>query len=92
MSLTHVSTTVVVLGESAMALSMFDQMLFALVCGHTVVLGRLENAKSWTCEACGKVTDLSVSPAREALAKDWDTANQIDARAREGGERVVRAD
>jgi hypothetical protein len=48
-----------------MALSMFDQMLFALVCGHTVVLGRLENAKSWTCEACGKVTDLSVTlPAR----------------------------
>jgi hypothetical protein len=40
--------------EKKMAISMFDQMLFPLECGHDVVLGRLANTETWVCEKCGK--------------------------------------
>jgi len=45
-----------------MVLSMFDQMLFSLACGHTVVLGRLDKTETWKCETCGMVTDLRFEP------------------------------
>ena len=73
-----------------MAISMFDQMLFPLVCGHEVVLGRLSNLKTWVCEKCGKETDLTKSPFRERLVKDLDTALQIDLQAKERGEAITR--
>ena len=31
-----------------MAISMLDQMLFPLPCGHVVVLGCLQGAEKWT--------------------------------------------
>jgi hypothetical protein len=63
-------------------ISMLDQVLFELSCGHTVVLGRLARSKTWTCERCSKSTDLSADPYKAALAHDLSTANQIDAQAR----------
>jgi len=45
-----------------MAISMLDQMLFKLSCGHDVVLGRMSNVERWVCETCGKTTDLTVEP------------------------------
>jgi len=70
---------------------MFDQKLFSLACGHTVVLGRLDKVETWTCEECGKVTNLRESPFREELAEDRDIADQVDKQARARGEKVVRA-
>ena len=75
-----------------MAITMFDQSLFDLTCKHQVVLGRLNKAKTWTCETCGTVTDLRIEPYRTTLDRDRDTAPQIDAQARQRGEKVVRAD
>jgi hypothetical protein len=60
-----------------MAITMFDQMLFGLACGHQVVLGRLDGLNSWTCEKCGKPTDLRAEPYRKELEHDRDTADQI---------------
>jgi transcription elongation factor Elf1 len=74
-----------------MTITMFDQLPYNLACGHTVVLCRLDKAETWTCEECGKVTDLRVDPYRKELEHDRDTADQIDKRARERGETVVRA-
>ena len=45
-----------------MTITMFDQILFRLACNHGVVLGRLDKANTWTCETCGKVTDLRTEP------------------------------
>jgi hypothetical protein len=73
-----------------MPVSMFDQMLFPLSCGHEVVLGRLSNLTKWVCESCGKETDLTKSPFRERLVKDLDTAVQIDLQAKERGEPITR--
>jgi hypothetical protein len=73
-------------------LSMFDQMLFNLACGHAVVLGRLHDVNSWACEECRMVTNLRVEPHRSRLAQEWDTADQLDKQARERGEDIVRAD
>ena len=64
-----------------MALSMFDQILFDLTCGHSVVLGRLAAANTWTCGECGKITDLNAEPFRTELARDRDSARQIDIQA-----------
>jgi hypothetical protein len=64
-----------------MAITMFDQWPFSLACGHTVVLGRLDKAETWTCETCGKITDLRVEPYRKELEDDRDTADQIDKQA-----------
>ncbi len=61
-----------------MTISMLDQMLFML--GHT----------KWTCEQCGKETDLSLDPFKAALAKDLDTAEQIDLQHKERGQTVER--
>jgi ribosomal protein L37AE/L43A len=72
-------------------ITMFDQMLFSLACGHTVVLGRLAAAEVWTCETCGKTTNLNSEPHRSTLEKDRDTADQIDKQARARGETIVRA-
>jgi hypothetical protein len=63
-----------------MAITMFDQMLFPLGCGHDVVLGRLVGRKEWTCAECGQKNDLTDQPIKAALAKDIDMAEQIDAR------------
>jgi len=65
-------------------------MLFQLSCGHTVVLGRLVQSKKWTCEMCGRPTDLSADPYQAALARDLDTANQIDLQATARGETFER--
>jgi hypothetical protein len=72
-----------------MAISMLDQMLFPLSCGYNVVLGRLQGAEGWTCEECGKQTDLT-GAARAALVKDFDTAVQIDLQVKERGETITR--
>jgi len=71
-----------------MAISMLDQMLFPLSCGHDVVLGRLQGKESWTCETCGKQTDLT-GAVRAALVQNFDTAVQIF-QAKERGEKVER--
>ena len=73
-----------------MTISMLDQMLFNLSCGHEVVLGRLEKQRLWTCETCGKKTDLTAAPHQTTLEHDFDTANQIDAHAKKKGETVNR--
>ena len=73
-----------------MTISMLDQMLFMLSCRHEVVLGRLEGHTKWTCEQCGKETDLSLDPFKAALAKDLDTAEQIDLQHKERGQTVER--
>ncbi len=73
-----------------MPISMFDQMLFTLSCGHEVVLGRLSNTQAWVCESCGKSTDLTKPPFKDTLLKDLDTALQIDLQAKERGEAVTR--
>jgi hypothetical protein len=73
-----------------MPVSMLDQMLFNLSCGHQVVLGRLADAKNWTCEQCQKATDLSSGPYKAALDKDLDTANQIDLQEKAKGSTVTR--
>jgi hypothetical protein len=52
-----------------MTTSMLDQMLFPLACKHTVVLGRLHGKSSWTCEDCGRETDLSSSRFKDILEK-----------------------
>ena len=73
---------------SAMTISMLDQLYFPLPCGHEVILGRLQGAKSWSCERCNKQTDLSESEVRAALVKELDTAVQIDLQAKERGEKT----
>jgi hypothetical protein len=75
-----------------MTISMLDQMLFNLPCGHEVVLGRLEKQGHWTCEDCGKKTDLPTEPYKAALEQDFDAATQIDFQAKEKGETVTRLD
>jgi hypothetical protein len=80
-----------------MTISMLDQMLFKLACGHDVVLGRLANSiasthKDWTCEDCGKSTDLGIDPYKAELAREMDTANQIDLQAKARGETIQRLD
>jgi hypothetical protein len=71
---------------------MLDQLPYTLACCHNVVIGRLQNVASWTCEECGQTTDLSVSPDREMLAKDLDTATQVDIQAKQRGLTVLRVD
>jgi hypothetical protein len=73
-----------------MAVSMLDQMMFQLGCGHEVVLGRLSHLTKWVCESCGKETDLTKSPFREQLVQDLDTAFQIDLQAKERSEAITR--
>jgi hypothetical protein len=73
-----------------MTISMLDQMLFTLSCRHEVVLGRLEGRSKWTCEQCGKETDLGSDRFKAELAEDLDTANQIDLQHKERGETVER--
>lgn len=73
-----------------MTISMLDQMLFPLSCRHTVVLGRLQNRPNWACEECGQETDLSVSPFRDLLEKDLDTAHQIDLQEKAKGRTIER--
>ncbi len=75
-----------------MTLSMFERTYFNLACGHDVILGRLDDAKAWTCEECGKVTDLRAAPHQKKLEEAQDTAHQIDKQARERGETVVRSE
>jgi hypothetical protein len=74
-----------------MVVSMFDQMMFKLSCGHEVVLGRLSNLQEWVCEACGQETDLTAEPFKSELLKDLDTAVQVDLQARAKGEQVTRS-
>ena len=73
-----------------MTISMLDQMLFRLACGHDVVLGRMANSTTWVCEKCGKSTDLTKPPFKAQLVHDLDTAVQIDLQAKERGETVTR--
>jgi hypothetical protein len=64
-----------------MTITMFDQMQFTLPCGHVVVLGRLHDLQSWTCEECRIVTNLGVEPYASRVAHDRDTAGEIDKQA-----------
>lgn len=73
-----------------MAVSMLDQMLFPLACGHEVVLGRMANLETWVCESCGKTTDLTVDPFKSRLEEDLDTAMQIDAQEKAKGNEITR--
>jgi hypothetical protein len=73
-----------------MMISNLDQMLFQLACRHTVVLGRLEGKKDWICEQCGRRTDLEANPYKAELAKDLDTAEQIDLQVTAKGGTVTR--
>lgn len=73
-----------------MTISMLDQTLFRLACGHDVVLGRMANSATWICEQCGKSTDLTKLPFKAQLVQDLDTALQIDLQAKERGETVTR--
>src|SRR5262245_57754552 len=75
----------------SMTLSMLDRILYFLACGHMVVLGRLDKAYQWTCEQCGKDTDLTKDPYRTELENDRRTADQIDTQARQRGETTTRA-
>ncbi|WP_143046709.1 hypothetical protein [Bradyrhizobium erythrophlei] len=69
---------------------MLDQMLFGLPCGHDLVLGRLEQAKTWKCEACKVSCDLTAEPEKSRLAKDLDLARQIDVQTKERGQSITR--
>jgi hypothetical protein len=84
------SISIRMIGEVAMAITMYDQIVFNLACQHGVVLGRLDGRETWICEECGKVTGLIEEPYRSTLQKDRDTAQQLNAQEREHGEKVVR--
>ncbi len=75
-----------------MTLSMFERTFFNLACGHDVILGRLDQAKTWTCERCGNVTDLRADPYCKKLEHARDTADRIDKQARQRGDTVVRSE
>jgi hypothetical protein len=55
-----------------------------------VILGRLANRQTWRCENCDTVTDLTKSPMREAIAKEFDTALQIDLQVKGKGGTIER--
>lgn len=65
-----------------MTISMLDQMMFKLDCGHEVVLGRLSNVDRCVCETCARPTALTSEPFK-SLLKELDTAQQIDLQAKE---------
>ena len=73
-----------------MVVSMLDQMMFKLACGHEVGLGRMTNLDRWVCESCGQETDLTKEPFKSALVRDLDTALQIDLQEKAKGEPVTR--
>ena len=73
-----------------MTISMLDQMLFPLACKDTVVLGRLQGKNRWTCEECGRETDLFSGPFKDLLEKDLDTAHQIDLQEKAKGQTIER--
>ena len=73
-----------------MTISMLDQMLFTLDCGHEVIIGDLEHAKIWMCPECRKSTNLDREPRKSALMKDLDTARQVDLQAKERGQSITR--
>ncbi|QOG22224.1 hypothetical protein [Bradyrhizobium sp. SEMIA] len=73
-----------------MTISMLDQKMFKLACGHEVVLGRLSNIDRWVCETCGRPTALTSDPFKSLPLKELDTAQQIDLQAKERGEEVIR--
>jgi hypothetical protein len=68
-----------------MTISMLDQIIFNLRCGHHVVLGRLANKNRWTCKDCGQETDFAAGPYKKALERDLDTATQLDLQAKVRG-------
>lgn len=78
-----------VFGGSDM-ISMLPQMLFPLACGHDVLLGRLAHSKAWTCEICGKPTDLSAGSYKAALEHNLEAANRIDLHAKTRSETIER--
>ena len=71
--------------------SMRDQFMFLLECRHEVVLGRLDERNTWTCEECGHGTDLRTVSARSELEHLRDRAMQIDLQEQEKGNTIVRA-
>jgi hypothetical protein len=75
-----------------MAISQFDQFFFELTCqgGHKeeIVLSRLDNRDSWSCEVCG--TDLRVEPHRTAINDLREMATELDNQARARGETITR--
>lgn len=73
-----------------MVVSMLDQMMFKLACGHEVLLGRMSNLNRWICESCGQATDLTGEPFKFTLLRDLDTAVQIDLEEKAKGETITR--
>jgi hypothetical protein len=74
-----------------MVLSMLDRFQFELGCGHELVLGRLNELKTWNCEQCGQSTDLTAEPFKTALYHMIRVAHGIDSKERQIGNTVTRA-
>lgn len=82
--------------------SMLDQMPFRFPCGHTVVVGRLEDLTTWVCEGgycaephrpkenCGINYDLSTGDLKQRLAEDLAIAIQQDLQEAAKGLAVIR--
>ena len=79
-----------------MVLSMFNQLLFEFrcKCGHVekIMLSRLDNVASWTCESCGAGADLRTEPYATALSEQRHIASEIDKQARQSGQKIERLD
>lgn len=73
-----------------MVVSMLDQMMFKLICGHEVVLERVTNLDGWVCESCGRKTDLTKQPFKSILVSDLETALQTDLQEKAKGEAITR--
>jgi hypothetical protein len=65
-----------------MVVSMLDQTLFPLACGHELIFGRMTNLDNWICETCGPKTDLTAEPFKSALVRDLNAALEIDLQER----------
>lgn len=78
-----------------MALSRFNELTFRFACPHctheeAIVLSRLDHVEEWTCEACGRRTDLRKEPYRSELAGQRDIASESDKQAMQRGEKRER--
>ena len=71
----------------AMAISLLDQMLFSLPCGHNVVLGRVQGAESGPVRRAVSTTDLT-GAVRAALVQDFDTADRSTFKRRSAAKKL----
>lgn len=79
-----------------MVLSMLDQLMVQVRCerGHIepIVIGRLINRTSFSCDRCGAPVDLTAEPLATALREQWELATELDKKSRQEGQIVKRAD